>query len=196
MNTQPFSKRVTIYLTADSNSIQSYFNQHDPSPIYARQLSHDFENYLTNSVEMVKRHSVIYYKVTCVSKIDKLFTEPLLEAVRRHYTRKKALKEREFAKFKKRAYLLLALSFVIVMICQGLLPVLIHQEHRAHSTLSNALDVFSWVIMWKPIERLIFYWNPFLKEISVLDRLIRAEAIILEKEKVTVPAFTPVRQGS
>ena len=53
-----------------------------------------------------------------------------------------------------------------------------------HSALSNALDVFSWVILWKPIERLIFYWNPFLKEISLFDKMVNAETIIIEKHFV------------
>jgi len=52
-----------------------------------------------------------------------------------------------------------------------------------HSAFSNALDVFSWVILWKPIDRLIFYWNPFLKEICILDKMINAEAAIIENEK-------------
>jgi hypothetical protein len=49
-NETTIQKRVTIYLTADSDSIQSYFNQHDPSPIYTRQLSQEFEMYLENSI--------------------------------------------------------------------------------------------------------------------------------------------------
>jgi len=176
-------KRVTVYLTADSNSVTSYFNRHDPSPIYARQLSQEFEEYLNKTLEQASRHSVIYYKVVCVSKIDRLFTGPLLESIRRHFSHKKAAKEKEFRKFKRRAYWLLAISFLIVMICQGLLPLIFQQQHRVHSALSNALDVFSWVILWKPIERLIFYWNPFLKEILVLDKMINGEAIIIENEK-------------
>jgi hypothetical protein len=183
MKSKARSNRVTVYLTADSKAIPSYFNTHDPSPIYARQLSHEFEQYLTNSIARANRYSVINYKVICLTKIDTLFTDPLLEAIRRHYTLKKTLKHKEFSKFKRRAYWLLGFSFVVVMICQGLLPYVIDEAHRAHSAFSNALDVFSWVILWKPIERLIFYWNPFLKEIDILDKMIHAKSIVIENEK-------------
>ena len=51
------------------------------------------------------------------------------------------------------------------------------------SSFHNIVDVFSWVIMWKPIDRLIFYWNPYLKDIHLLDRLANAEVVVIEKNK-------------
>jgi len=178
------NKRVSIYLTADSDSIQSYFNRHDPSPIYSRQLSQEFELYLDKAISEIKRYSIVSYKITCGSKIDRLFTEPLLQAVKRHFQIRKAAKEVEFYKFKKRAYLLLGLSIVVILVLHGLLPLLFDKENHLYSIVSNYIDVFSWVVMWKPIERLIFYWNPFLKELSILNRLINAEAIVLANDEV------------
>lgn len=183
MRSEPVEKKITVFITADSNSIFTYFNPHDPSPIYSRQLSQEFEKYLNNCIVKANRHSIISYKVVCLSKIDTLFTGPLMEAIRRHYTIKRTVKEKEFRKFKKRSYYLLGLGLAVVMTCQGLLPYILSQEHRVHSALSNALDVFSWVVLWKPIERLIFYWNPFLKDICLLNKMISAEANVIENEK-------------
>lgn len=183
MKTGTVAKKITVFITADSNSIFTYFNPHDPSPIYSRQLSQEFEKYLNNCIVRANRHSIINYKVVCLSKIDSLFTGPLIESIRRHYQIKKALKEKEFKKFKRRSYYLLAMGLAVVMTCQGFLPYILSQEHRVHSALSNALDVFSWVVLWKPIERLIFYWNPFLKDLCLLNKMINAEATIIENEK-------------
>lgn len=172
-------KKITIYLTVDERSINNYFNEHDPAPMYKRQLSHVFEQYIQSSILAIKRHSVIRFKLVCTSESDKEYIEPLMHAIRRHFSIQKEIKEVEFRKFKKRSYKLLFVSLGIVMVCQGFLPSLLEQDHRVHSAFSNALDVFSWVILWKPIEKLIFYWNPFLKEISVNDRLISAETIVV-----------------
>jgi hypothetical protein len=109
-----------------------------------------------------------------------------MEAIRKHYTIKKALKEKEFRKFKRRTYQLLASGLLIVMICQGLMPYILNQQHRIHSVLSNALDVFSWVMLWRPIDRLIFYWNPFLKDLCLLDKMIKGEANAIENEKSSI----------
>ena len=83
--------------------------------------------------------------------------------------------------------MLLVFSLVIVMFFQGIMPLIFNVEHRIHSAFSNALDVFSWVILWKPIEKLIFYWNPFLKEISIFDKLINAPIIIVGEKKERAP---------
>jgi len=80
--------------------------------------------------------------------------------------------------------MLLFVSLSVVVICQGFLPLLLKEnDHSLQSGLLNSLDVLCWVILWKPIERLIFYWNPFLKDISVMERLEKAEVKITEVEK-------------
>jgi len=174
-------KRISIFLSADQHTITEYFNMHDPAPIYKRQLSHEFEEYITTTIVAAKRYSVFRYKINCRNERDKQYTEPLILAIRRHFSEKKTMKESEFVKFKRRTYILLFISLAVVMICQGTIPMLLNSEHRIHSGLSNSLDVFSWVILWRPIDKLIFHWNPYLKEISIFHRLATAEVLILDE---------------
>jgi hypothetical protein len=175
-------KKITIYLTLNEDTIDSYFNAHDPAPLYKRQLSHGFEQYINSCIVAIKRYSVIRYRLVCTREKDKELVDPLMHAIRRHYSIQKAIKEEEFAKFKKSSFKLLFISLAMVMFCQGVLPVLLLENHRVHSAFSNALDVFSWVILWKPIDKLIFAWNPYLKEISIYNRLLIAETMLTESE--------------
>ena len=174
-------KRITIFLTVDADTIDSYFNVHDPSPLYKRQLNQDFENYITSCIVAIKRYSVLRFKLVCKTEPDQQFVEPLIHAIRRHFSIQKSIKESEFRKFKKSSYKLLAFSLAVVMLCQFFLVTLMKHNERLHSIFGNALDVFSWVILWKPIDKLIFNWNPYLKEISIVDRLINAEVILSER---------------
>jgi hypothetical protein len=103
-----------------------------------------------------------------------------MHAIKRHYQIKEGMLRKEFDKYKKRAFKLLFMSLSVVMVCHGLLPLLNLEEHGISSTITNSVDVFSWVILWKPIERLIFGWNPFLKEISLYCKLANAEVIVME----------------
>jgi hypothetical protein len=181
---QARTRRISIFLSADEKNVYSYFNPHDPAPLGRRQLSHDFQDYLNASVADAGRHSTIDFKVFCNSSGNMRFiVEPLINTIRRHFQVQKKLKEAEFKKFKKRNYILLLISFIVVMICQGVLPLVLGQDHRIHSMFSNAVDVFSWVILWKPIERLIFYWNPFLKEMLLYNKIIHAKVNIVESEE-------------
>src|SRR5580693_2442740 len=175
----PIVKRINIFLSADQHTITECFNMHDPAPIYKRQLSHEFEGYILRSIAPAKRYSVFRYKINCRSSADKQYTEPLMHAIRRHFSEKKAMKEFEFEKFKRRTYALLFISLAVVLLCQGTVPMLLHSDHGLHSGLSNSVDVFSWVILWRPIDKLIFGWNPYLKDITILNKLAQAEVIIL-----------------
>ena len=135
MATKPPAEKVSIFLTVDNNSIGNYFNSHDPAPLYCRQLSNDFQNYLISSVALTKRYSVIDYKVFCGENASMRFlVEPLMQSIRKHFHIKKELKKIEFKKFKRRNFFLLLVSICIVMACQGLLPEIFNQDHRDYTS--------------------------------------------------------------
>jgi len=175
----------SIFIRLDEQTVYDYFNHHDPAPLYKRQLGHEFEHYIYNSLLTSKRNAVIKYQVICLEYSDKRFIEPVTQALRNHFNQKKFLKEEEFKKFKRRTFKLLFASLTIVFSLQCLLPYFIQGVNNSMgSSFHNIVDVFSWVVMWKPIDRLIFYWNPYLKDIHLLDRLATAEVVVLEKNKV------------
>jgi hypothetical protein len=179
----PVSRRINIFLSLDRDIFRGYFNLQDPSPVYKRQLSQEFEEYIMGTMRKAARSAVINYRISYSNELDKQYAEPLVFAIRRHFSEAKARAMVEFEKFKRRTYLLLVVSFSVVMICHWLLPLLLKgEEGVVHSGLSNSLDVFSWVILWKPIDRLIFYWNPFLKDIGVLEKLEKAETTVVSAE--------------
>ena len=175
--------KINIFLTVDRQTIHNYFNSNDPAPIYKRQLSHQLEDYIQASVASSKRYSAIFYKFKCISEMDKQYTQPLIYAIQRHYLQKKQMREKEFIKFKKRSWLLLIVSLITVLICQGFVPLLLDEGNRFHTAFGNSLDIFSWVLLWRPIDVLLFYWNPHLKDICLLNKLATAELIIIENEK-------------
>ncbi len=177
------SSTVSVFLTLDRLLINGYFNKHDPAPIYKRQLNHHFEEYILKSVRSVKRYVPVIYKLNCKSEDDKKYAEPLMYAIRRHFSAKKLDKELEFIKFKRRNYLLLIVSIVIVILFQGLLPLIFNVKPGVHTGLLNSLDIFAWVLLWHPIDELVFHWNHYLKSISLLNKLATAETIIIKHEK-------------
>lgn len=178
--TQSLTGNINIFLTVDQQTIGEHFNPNDPGPLYKRQLSHQFQQYIMTSIESAKRYSVFYYRINCKSEVDKQYVEPFVYAIRRHFSAKKLLKIEQFEKFKRRSYKLLFASLTVVMICHGLVPMILPGEEGFNAAVRNGLDIFSWVILWQPIDKLVFYWNPHLKEISIMDRLAKAEAIITE----------------
>ena len=181
--TDPSIRTVDIYLKVDHQSIGDCFNENDPAPLYKRQLSYKLEQYINMATSSVKRYSVVLYKFNCDTEIDKQYTEPLIYALRRHFNARREIREKEFSRFKRRTWMLLLVSLGVVILFQGFLMVLFNMDHNLQTGFSNILDVFSWVVLWQPFDKLLFYWNPHLKDISLLKKLANAEVIILSGEK-------------
>ena len=175
---KPVSKKIDVFLSVNRSTVNEYFNPHDPAPIYKRQLRRDMIAYLTEAVNTYTRHTVIRYKLSC-TKDDKDLAEPFMQAVRRHYSIKEQVAAREFDKFKRRTFKLLFMSLAMVALCHTIPPFFLSAD-RLGSTIMNSIDCFSWVILWKPIDRLVFDWNPHLKEISLYNKLTNAEVVIME----------------
>ncbi|MEO7767225.1 MAG: hypothetical protein ABIS01_07355 [Ferruginibacter sp.] len=180
---KPAAKSINVFITSDRLVANNYFNRHDPSPIYMRQLSHQFELYIMESVKPAKRYSAIFYKLKCSNEDDKQYAEPLMYAIRRHFVAKKEESKKGFVKFKRRNWTLLAISIVVVILFQALLPMVLKVEEGINAGLVNSLDVFAWVLLWHPIDELMFSWNSYLKEICLYNKLATSESILVENEK-------------
>jgi len=190
--------KVSIFITVDLQVINTYFNAHDPAPLYKRQLSHQFEQYLLKSAAQVKRYSVVFYKLKCSKDIDRQYAEPLMYAIRRHFAEQKKIRQGEFYRYKRKSFSLLAVSFLVVIFCHGIIPLLVTTTNPVETILLTSVDVFSWVIFWRPIDKLVFEWNPHLKDISLLDKMASAEMMIVntskEASKKTKPVLFAVSQ--
>jgi len=177
------TKKINVFLSVDFQNINSYFNPHDPAPLYKRQIHHKLEEYIMTSVSSAKRYSVVFYKLKCTSPVDKQYAEPLMYAIHRHFAMKKVIREEKFRRFKRRNWMVLCIAGLIVIFSEAFLPLLMPADVRIYEGVKNCLHNFSWVILWRPIYELIFEWNPHLKEILLFHKLATAEVIIIDKEK-------------
>jgi hypothetical protein len=175
--TKPLPDRLNIFLTVSPEAIDEHFNKNDPAPIYKRQLSYQFEQYIKLATTHVRSHTDIKYMVTCKAEADKNYTEPLIYAVRRHFSAIEIAKRGEFEHFKKRNYQLLFIGLLIILLSHILIPIFINAESSIESAILTGIDIFSWVMMWQPIDNLLFHRIDYLKEISIFKKLTEAEVI-------------------
>jgi hypothetical protein len=178
-------KTINVYLTLDQLVMQGYFHPHDPAPIYKRQLSHHFALYIMENVALFKRYDVIFYKFKYVNEIDKQYAEPMMYAIRRHFTELKEDKIKNFKKYKRRNTIMLVAGTLVATLFHILIPMAFTSAKGVSLAVSNSLDVFSWVILWHPIDELVFNWNPHLAKINLFNKLATAELIIIDNEKKT-----------
>ena len=144
--------------------------------------------YLSEAVNTYTRHTVIRYKVSC-TKDDKDLIEPCMQAVRRHFSTKEQVATREFRKYKRRTFRLLFMSLAVMTLCYTIPPLFLSHEGFG-GTVMSSIECFSWVVLWKSIDRLVFDWNHHLKEISLYNKLSSAEMLIMEYADTAVEMDT------
>jgi hypothetical protein len=182
-------EQVNIFLTVNSITIADHFNPNDPAPIYKRQLSHEFEQYIMMSAAHARRYSIFQYRVSCKNESDKQYTDPLVYSIKRHFETKKLSRQAAFERFKRRNYGLLFVSLLLILVLHLAGPLFLKESEVIHSAIGSGLDIFSWVVLWQPIEKLVFYWNPYLKEISILERLATADIVFNEANPLNLKSL-------
>ena len=121
--------------------------------------------------------TVIEYKVTCKTENDRQYTEPLIYAIKRHYADVMLAKQGEFERFKRRNYIVLFIGLAIILLTHILIPMVIKDSGGIESAILTGIDIFSWVMMWQPIDNLLFHWNEHLKDISTIRKLTEAPVV-------------------
>src|SRR3982751_965352 len=118
-------EKIDVFLVVNPEAIEEHFNKNDPSPYYKRQLSHEFQEYINRIKAPARRMTVIEYKITCKTEEDKQYTEPLIYAIRRHFSDVMLAKQGEFERFKRRNYIVLFIGLSIVLLSHILIPMVI-----------------------------------------------------------------------
>ncbi len=170
-------EKIDIFLIVNPDAIEEHFNKNDPSPFYKRQLSHEFEEYINRIKAPARRLTAIEYKVTCKTESDKQYTEPLIYAIKRHFANVMLAKQGEFERFKRRNYIVLFIGLSIILLSHILIPLVLKNEGGIESAILTGIDIFSWVMMWQPIDNLLFHWNERLKDINTIKKLTEAPVV-------------------
>jgi hypothetical protein len=115
--------------------------------------------------------------------MDEQYADPVMYAIRGHFKEKLVSELKAFKRFKQRNYGTLGASLVIVSVLNLLLPVVMSKETAAQTGTAHFLDVFGFIIFYHPLTELLFNWNPFLKRINLINKLISGEAIIVSGDR-------------
>jgi hypothetical protein len=101
-------------------------------------------------------------------------------AIKRHFANIMLTRQGEFERFKRRNYTVLFIGLTIILLSHILIPLVVKGESSIELAILAGIDIFSWVMMWQPIDNLLFRWNGHLKEISTIKKLTEAEVIYTE----------------
>jgi len=171
MPTDPSTIQVRIH------DLRQLFNSIDPSPFRERDLDPDCEEFIVSwAREMpLDRDLKVEIRVDREQPPAEMAAE-VPSAVRGHFAREASLQDLRRRRIVREGRLSLAIGLVLLVLCEGaaaLVPTA--RLGTAGEILRESLIIGGWVVMWHPLEVLLYGIWPVVRERRLLERLAAAE---------------------
>jgi hypothetical protein len=159
------------------HELRQLFNSIDPSPFRERDLDPDCEEFIVSwAREMAPDHDL-----RVEIRIDREQPQPELaaevpSAVRSHFSREASLQDLRRRRIVREGRLSLAIGLVALVLCvsfAALVPVA--TLGTAGEILRESFIIAGWVVMWHPLEILLYGLWPVVRERRLLERLAAAD---------------------
>ena len=165
------------------NSIEQMFDNRDPAPFRDRDLDPDLAEYLLDAGEDlagVARIRVVFW-------VDKPCAPAEVEqAVHAHFDDVISRIRRTRRRRRRTGQVTLVLALILgIALVIALLSLAQFVQRALPGTLGGGLReglvIFSWVVLWRPVETLIYDWIPARHERRIATKLLDAPITVREK---------------
>ena len=171
MPTDPSTIQVRIH------DLRQLFNSIDPSPFRERDLDPDCEEFIVSWAREMAPDRDLRVEI----RIDREQPAPELaadvpSAVRSHFAREASLEDLRRRRIMREGRPSLAIGLVVLVFCEiaaALVPVA--TLGTAGEILRDSLIIAGWVVMWHPLEILLYGVWPVVSERRLLERLATAD---------------------
>lgn len=157
--------------------MRQLFNSIDPSPFKERDLDPDFEEFIVSSAREYPpdRPLALEIRIQREQPLETLLAE-IAPAVRSHFKREATLQRLRLRRLVREGRLSLAIGLIGLVVCISAAALV---APFAPGTLAEivkeSLLIAGWVVMWHPLEVLLYGLWPVNRERRLLERLAAAE---------------------
>lgn len=154
------------------NGIEQMFDNRDPAPFRERDLDPDLASYLLDAGEDLAGEE----RIRVVFWIDKPCPPAEIEqAVHMHFEEEIARLRRTRKRRRRTGQVALLLGIVLVIALLSLAQFVARTlPGTLGSGLREGLVIFSWVVLWRPVETLIYDWIPARHDRRIATKLLDA----------------------
>jgi hypothetical protein len=160
--------------------LRQIFNSIDPSPFRERDLDPDCEEFIVSWARELPPDRPLRLEIRIErEKPPQEMLDAVGPAVRSHFEREADLQRLRLRRLAREARLALAIGLLVLVSCIGGATLVPSQTLGAFGEiLRESLLIAGWVVMWHPLEVLLYGLWPVVRERRLLDRLGAAEVAI------------------
>lgn len=171
MRPDPVTIQVRIH------DLRQFFNSIDPSPFRERDLDPDCEEFIVSWARETPPERSLRLEI----RVDG--AEPTAQqaadvasAVHSHFNRAASMQDLRRRRITREGRLSLGIGSVALVLCEvGAALVPVAALGTAGEILRDGLIIAGWVVMWHPLETLLYGVWPVVRERRLLERLATAE---------------------
>lgn len=153
-------------------SIAQIFNSLDPSPFHDRDLDHEAARFIRESAEDLPAGE------PCELVLHLRAEEPdhadvLANAIHAYFGRELQTARRELRELLRfgRFALVVGLLVVLLILAAARVVGALVMPGSLASGVAETLTIVAWVVLWRPVEILLFDWWPVRRRVSLFARL-------------------------
>lgn len=155
-----------------------------------RALRSDVEEFIIEEAEALALKTAIHLKVHLAMSESK-HEKDIASAVHKHFCYRKAQSQKKYKRLSKYgwrilfiALSLLALIFSITEIIFWLMP-----DNRVILFFRESFIILGWVVLWRPLELLVYDLYPIKQKINLFQRLERCSVeVFINRSEITIDA--------
>ena len=167
-------------MPSDSTTIQLHihelrqlFNTIDPSPFNERDLDRDCEEFILAWARELPPDRPVKIEILVRGQTTPSMRADAAAAVRSHFARESSLQDLRRRRILREGRFALAIGLPALVLCIGL-ATLVPTDTTLGQILRESLIIAGWVVMWHPLEVLLYGLWPVTRERRLLDRLATA----------------------
>lgn len=162
---------------------EQMFDNRDPAPFRERDLDPSLVAYLMGAAEDLAPHGrfrIVIWFATARPKED------VAHGLRAHVEYELELLERRRRRQRRTGLVSLMLALALLVGLQALAQLVLElPQSSTRNAVREGLVILSWVVLWRPIDLLIYEWIPVRRQRTLLRRLHTA---VIDVRQGTGPA--------
>lgn len=150
------------------NTIEQLFDNRDPAPFRERDLDPDLVEYLFAAGEDLSSHGslkVVFWVATACQPTE------VETGYRAHFLYELERIDRRRRRHRRTGQVALLLGVTLLVAILSASELLAGYGNRFVAATREGLAILSWVVLWRPVEVLIYDWLPVRRERRIMQRL-------------------------
>jgi hypothetical protein len=150
------------------NTVEQLFDNRDPAPFRERDLDPDLIEYLMAAGEDVSplgSFKLVFW-VAAPCSPDEVET-----GFRAHFNYELERLDRARRRQRRTGQVALVLGVTVLVVLLSIAQLLARYTSSLMLAVREGLVILSWVVMWRPVEALLYDWLPARRERRVMERL-------------------------